>query len=361
MKDKVTHVRACSLTCFLILALAPILSACGGSDESTSAQAPEGSLSAASAARPVALALPPARGSLQTTGRALDVAINGDGMFVSIDPLNGQRVFSRYGRFDLSRAGILIDSEGRHLVGRPMDAAPGTPAAQLAPIPQTLAPRATTSAVAWFNLDWRSDTRSVGLPVRPDDANTFNNATAFTAYDARGQAFALVLYFRKLSDSEWGIAVTAQGVLLTPSETLHSLVFWPDGQLRTGALLSLSVPAVPLASGGQTTPIERLDLDLSNATGYGSAFSVSGLTQDGHPAGQLTELEVSPRGRITASYSNDQIRLGGQLLLAKFTVADRFGLIGEHGWTCAALCDDPLIEQPGLYLLGELVIGSLER
>jgi flagellar basal-body rod protein FlgF len=57
-----------------------------------------------------------AQGSVDYTGRELDVAIKGEGMFVVIDK-NGQEAFTRDGNFMVDRFGMMKTSEGYTLMG----------------------------------------------------------------------------------------------------------------------------------------------------------------------------------------------------------------------------------------------------
>jgi flagellar hook protein FlgE len=56
------------------------------------------------------------QGSLQTTGRPLDLAISGDGFFTLKDA-NGQILYTRAGNFYLDSQGYIVDADGRHLLG----------------------------------------------------------------------------------------------------------------------------------------------------------------------------------------------------------------------------------------------------
>jgi flagellar hook protein FlgE len=55
------------------------------------------------------------QGSLQTTGRSLDLAISGDGYFVLTDGSN--LTYTRSGNFYLDSEGKLVNADGKHLQG----------------------------------------------------------------------------------------------------------------------------------------------------------------------------------------------------------------------------------------------------
>jgi flagellar hook protein FlgE len=62
-------------------------------------------------------------GPLEQTGRALDLAIDGDGFFALSNPFSGDVSYSRNGNFRLTAGGELEDSWGNRLQAYPVDAA----------------------------------------------------------------------------------------------------------------------------------------------------------------------------------------------------------------------------------------------
>lgn len=62
-------------------------------------------------------------GPLEQTGRALDLAIDGDGFFALANPFSGEVSYTRNGNFRLTAVGELEDSYGNRLQAYPVDAA----------------------------------------------------------------------------------------------------------------------------------------------------------------------------------------------------------------------------------------------
>ena len=62
-------------------------------------------------------------GPLEQTGRALDLAIDGDGFFALANPFSGDVSYSRNGNLRLTAGGELEDSWGNRLQAYPVDAA----------------------------------------------------------------------------------------------------------------------------------------------------------------------------------------------------------------------------------------------
>ncbi|WP_027408690.1 flagellar basal body rod protein FlgG [Anoxybacteroides tepidamans] len=57
------------------------------------------------------------QGSLQTTGRTLDLAISGDGYFVLGDASGNNHLYTRAGNFYLDQQGYIVNADGRYLLG----------------------------------------------------------------------------------------------------------------------------------------------------------------------------------------------------------------------------------------------------
>lgn len=60
------------------------------------------------------------QGSLQTTGRVLDLAISGDGFFILGELKNGNLInllFTRAGNFYLDKEGYIVNTDGQYLLG----------------------------------------------------------------------------------------------------------------------------------------------------------------------------------------------------------------------------------------------------
>ena len=63
-----------------------------------------------------------ALGPIEQTGSALDVAINGDGFFATVNAATAQTYYTRNGSFKLDGSGFIADSSGNRLQVFPVDA-----------------------------------------------------------------------------------------------------------------------------------------------------------------------------------------------------------------------------------------------
>lgn len=313
------------------------------------------------------------QGNITTTESGLDIAINGNGFF-QLDS-GGTTVYSRNGQFQLDKDGNIINGSGAKLLGYAAntDGAIIPSTVQALKLPTAgVAPSATTQVGLELNLDSRLAGPDVALAFDPADPDTYNNATSITVYDDKGQELALTFYFRKedtvadptLVDT-WDIYMTANGQPMPAGGTpiVDNMQFATDGGslLSPAGTIPITVDAgVPLTAGGASLQID-FDLDISNATQYGAAFSVTDLTQDGYAPGQLTGVSIDKTGIIKAQYSNGQSKSAGQLVLATFRNPQGLQPLGGNAWGASFGSGDPIIGAAGQGNFGLLQSGALEE
>jgi flagellar hook protein FlgE len=124
------------------------------------------------------------QGTLNTTGQALDVAINGNGFFQMSN--NGTLTYSRNGVFQLNANGQITNAEGLELMGYAANANGTINTAQTVPLTvptANIAPTQTTAITAQLNLD-AQDALALGTPnvdMTNAGALTSGGATITTA------------------------------------------------------------------------------------------------------------------------------------------------------------------------------------
>jgi flagellar hook protein FlgE len=137
-------------------------------------------------------------GSVTSTGRALDAAINGRGFFVSRDSSGGM-AYSRVGIFSANKDGNLVDSAGRTVqgYGPANGGALGTigdikvPTGQIAAVAST-----KVSFVGNMSADWQAPAGGVA-GFNPADSRTYNMAKQTVLYDSLGSQHTVTQYFMK--------------------------------------------------------------------------------------------------------------------------------------------------------------------
>lgn len=311
------------------------------------------------------------QGSITTTENPMDLAINGPGFFQLTDG-KSPVTFTRNGQFKVDRDGYIVNNGLQRLMGYAANALgaiqPGQALALQLPT-GGVSPAATSRVDLEMNLDARLAITAPGSGAAIDfnDADTYNNATSLTVFDAKGQEVALTYYFQKGATDTWNVFATANGVTVAGVAgaplPLTTINYPADGSapVSPAGAVSFNVPATLTAQGADTLPITGVMLDLGNTTQFGSAFGVTDMQQDGFSAGLLTAIAIEPNGIVTARYSNGQSRPAGQIEVATFRNPQGLQPIGDNAWARTFASGEPVAGVPGDGNLGALQAGALEE
>lgn len=309
-------------------------------------------------------------GAVQSSTRALDVAIvNGDGFFRLASP-GGEVAYSRNGQFNMDKNGYIVNSAGLQLTGYKVGAngavAGGSPAALQLPT-TAMAPNATQNIAAQFNIDSRS-TVPTASPFNANDSATYNYANAVTIFDSLGNSHELSTFFVKTAANTWNVYATADGNPLTSTGamtvppaaagSLATVTFDGSGQLATTSPTTLSIAGLNFSNGANPM---GFTVNVAGTTQFGNVNDVKKLTQDGYTSGQLTSFAINQDGTVTGKYSNEQSKTLGRIVLSSFVNPNGLQPKGANVWTETAASGQPLTGTPGAGTkVGALASGSLE-
>jgi flagellar hook protein FlgE len=311
------------------------------------------------------------QGNVSTTENPMDLAINGSGFF-QISDGRSPVTFTRNGQFKVDREGFIVNNSQSRLMGYGADGNGVIQPGQLVSLQLPtggIDPNQSSRAALEFNLDAR---KAVTLPATAPlvdfaNANTYNNATSMTLYDAKGQDVAVSYYFQKAANDQWNVYATANGSTVAGTAAaplpVTTITFQSNGSapITPNAPVAIDIPGSLNAAGAQTEPITGLLLDLSGATQFGSAYGVTDIRQDGYTAGLLSTISVEPNGVIMARYSNGQSKPAGQIELANFRNPQGLQPLGDNAWARTFASGDPVYGVPGDGNLGVLQAGALEE
>lgn len=336
-----------------------------------------------------------AAGSVQTSTRALDVAItDGDGFFRLTSP-GGEVSYSRNGQFTMDKNGFLVTAAGLQLTGFQVGAngsiAGGSPTALQLPT-AAMTPNATANITAQFNLDAR-DSSSPIIPAATtfdsNDSKTYNYSNAATIYDSLGNSHELSTFFRKTAANSWETYATVDGwplnatggaVASVPAGnefkkggvpaskgaalTSGNLGFDSNGNLLSGAPSTLAGGKIVIAGldfKNGSNPATGFNIDVTGTTQFGDINDVKKLLQDGFASGVITSYAINPDGTVIGKYSNEQVKTLGQIVLSSFVNPNGLQSKGNNVWSETAASGQPLTGVPGAGTKrGALVSGALE-
>jgi flagellar hook protein FlgE len=289
------------------------------------------------------------QGSINSTGNATDVALNGNGFFV-LGSGDGGYEYSRAGNFTLNSTGALVTSNGMSVMGYPAVAGVVNTNAPLMainiPVGQVQQPQATTTMSMTSNLDSAS-AAGTQFPAQ------------VTVYDSLGQAHVATVTFEHTATNTWTYSValpasdySVAGGNVVPAAITGTLTFDANGNLSTvsqgvgapktvgtaaGDVSSIALNFNPaannvLADGANGLTIQWNLLDSAgtpNISQVDTTSAVSATAQNGYASGQYQSFSIGSDGSVSVTYSNGQQENVGQLALANVVNQQGLSLLGN--------------------------------
>jgi len=312
------------------------------------------------------------QGVIETTGRPLDMAIQGDGFFVY--QLNGQQFYSRSAPIIRDSEGYLIDpTTGAILQGfnvvRDANGFIQYNTNGVSSLNKTL----NNLQIPNTTITPPKQTQTIKMSGNLN-ANAAENSTALTSitiYDNNGTAHTLTFTFTKTANpNEWSVSAVVDGNALTIGAT--TITFNADGTINTPTSLSITAADLNTALGQDvfdaTTPKDiTVELAptgnlLQGITQFSGTNTVTFQYQDGYTFGELSDLSVDDNGKIWGSFTNGRTELLGQVALAKFANPSALVREGNNMFAVAPDSGLPLIGTAGeTFASTRIYSGALEQ
>jgi flagellar hook protein FlgE len=296
-------------------------------------------------------------GDLQATGIPTDVAITGNGFFVT-QGANGAEEFTRAGNFSVNAQGDLVATNGQNVMGYAavngvVNTGQGLTAIQLGQ-GQISAPLATTTMDQTTNLDASAN---VG--------DTYS--TPLTVYDSLGNSHVLTFNYTKTGTNTWSYQVTLPaadtgGTGAPTVVTSGNLTFNSSGDLTSPTGTVPGIKVAGLADGAATM---NLTWNLTTASGatltqVASQSSTSATDQNGYASGTLQSYTINSDGTISGAFSNGQVQTIGQIALANFANYQGLELNGGNSYSPTLASGQPVIGTAGSGGRGTMTGGAVE-
>ncbi len=321
-------------------------------------------------------------GTITQSSNPLAMAINGNGYFTVSMPagtntvggkttqtFNAQQYYTRAGDFKLNASGYLVNGSGAYLDGWAANPTTGTiNTSALAPIQvsQGASPPVPTSNV----------TISATLPTTP---TTTPVTTQVDTYDSLGNLQQLDLQFSSPTSiaggqTQWTLTASSPNDTSNagkPTNFTANVVFNSNGTLSS---ITPATGSSATATGGQlqisptfngATQNITLDFGSPNSTTgltqyAGTTLNLQGVTQNGSPSGDFSNLSIDTQGNITANYTNGFSKLVAQVPLASFASPDALQNQSAQLETASQASGAATINAVG-GSGGSLVTGSIEN
>jgi len=297
-------------------------------------------------------------GDLQTTGVPTDVAITGNGFFVTQNA-TGATEFTRAGNFTVNAQGQLVTPEGQNVMGYAavngvINAGQGLTALQIGQ-GQISPPVATATMQQQTNLDASA---AVGTQY----------STPQTIYDSLGNSHVLTYTFTKTGTNTWGYQITLPaadtgGAGAPTVVNQGTLTFDTNGNLINPAANIAGIAINGLADGAANLNLTWDVFGPNNTsllTQLAGQSTTTTTNQDGYASGTLQSYSIDANGVIQGQFSNGQVQAVGQIALASFANNQGLQLVGGNSYAPTLGSGQPVIGAPGAGGRGSLTGGALE-
>ena len=284
------------------------------------------------------------QGSAQTTGRATDVMISGDGFFV-VNSVNEQ-LYTRAGAFNFDAEGKLVTPTGAAVQGWPAvngEVNTNAPIGDIRlPMGTLIAPNATRNMVIAGNL--------------PADAPVSTTIPrSIKTYDVQGNGVTLTTTFT-LTAGGWEAVVSD---VSCPSASIP-LTFLPNGQISQPTYTdSTGATRIGLLYDPDGDGV-GVEVDLAGLTEYTGNTTVSPLSQNGSPAATLQSFSINPDGQLVGVFSNGNKQTVAQLALANFNNPPGLEKVGDSLYRFTVNSGLAQVGVAGTVGLGTLQSGAVE-
>lgn len=308
-------------------------------------------------------------GSFQMTGRSMDLAISGSGLFV-MKGGDGNILYSRAGALDWNSEGYLFSpANGMKVQGWMAD--------QDGNIGRT--DRATLTDIRMIRGD-------VSLPVATTEAIFKGNLdaaaaggaeyeTAITAYDSLGRAIAIPIRFTRAdTGSQWEVSYldpydsSSGGSGGTTSWQAADITLDFDENGRIDSTTNAPSGKITITdTAGAANPLV-INLDFSACTQAFDGSAGGGVSRstveidniNGRAMGTLQSVYVNEQGVISGRYSNGDSKTIAQIALANFNNVAGLMKVGASTFAESPASGVPQVGTPGSGGRGSFVPGNLE-
>ena len=320
------------------------------------------------------------QGSINSTGNATDVALNGNGFFV-IGNGSGGYELTRDGNFTQAANGDLL-SNGMSVMGYPAVNGVVNTNAPLTtinvPIGAVQESKATTTMSMTANLD-STTTAGTQFPAQ------------LTIYDSLGEPHVVtVTYTPTANANTWDYSAalpaadySTAGNNAAPAAITGTMQFDSNGNLTTITPTGGAAETVGTAAGDVSSIALNFNPAATNvladgATGLNiqwnvlgsagtptisqvdTASAVSATLQNGYASGQYQSFAIGSDGTVTITYSNGQKENVGQLALGNVANLQGLDLMGNGNYTTTLVSGAASFGVSGTAGLATLQDDSLE-
>ncbi|MBA6326946.1 flagellar hook protein FlgE [Colwellia sp. MB02u-6] len=342
------------------------------------------------------------QGSIKFTNNSLDLAINGNGFFATVPELGSlDTSYTRAGQFKLNQDNFIVNSQGGHLLGFPVNGDGSSTSVSLSTAEPIRIPTASGAPEKTSEVNLRMNLPAGEAYIKSAPGNfdsnnpsTFNHSTSATVFDSFGDSHIMTYYFVKDDPSskpnEWMMFTSVDGEMVDleadPGQTNPIAGAAPGvvgARLKFNSVGDFTGIVPSLADGGITTgplggnilsngadPTQTISVNFNldpsgpnpnEPTQFASSFEVTSLQQDGLAVGRLTGIDIGGDGLVRATYSNGTSEPLSRIAMVSFANDQGLKQIGSTGWKESITSGEALAGEAGTGTFGSISSSALEQ
>ena len=273
------------------------------------------------------------QGSAQSTGKATDLMVQGDGFFIVRD--GQESLYTRAGAFCFDSDGRLVNNQGLLVQGWVGAAGvintDGAITDIVLPAGTLIPPSPSSSVTVGGNIiSGTESTMTLGVTVF-DQAGNSHDLSIVLTYDSGS-------YQVEVLEGE-------------DSRGTGTLEFLDDGTQDPDAPAEV---AVTLEDGTEIT------IGMGGVTSFGGSGSLAVTDADGYSAGSLQQFQISADGTVVGIFSNGEKLNMAQIALSSFNNPQGLEKAGNSTYRSTSNSGLSQVGVPGSGARGTLLAGSLE-
>jgi len=293
------------------------------------------------------------QGSLESTGQPLDMAIQGNSLFVLSD--GKQNVYSRAGNFQLDAQGHLIaPGSGYQLQGINADVNGNfSSGSAIGAIQIKLGEKAPAQQTSQITLTGNLDAGA---------ALGSTHSMSVSVYDSTGAPHQLTLDFVNTGPGAWSWTASGAGLAVAPAGS-GTATFNANGSLASftypggGAGLTIT----PTGGSAFNVTVNAGTVNgIDGIVGFANPSNAVVSNQNGYAAGDLVNISVDANGVISGFYTNGVSRNLAQVALASFNNPGGLTRPGNNVYEESPNSGIPVIGFAGATSASTITPGALE-
>lgn len=317
------------------------------------------------------------QGTLEFTGRPLDLGISGNGFFVLADGFD--RSYTRAGDFKIDAAGFITNQNGLAVLGFPANGSGALEPINTNNIEQSSI--ATNEVNISGNINSAAKTVAVAAipipgPAIPPvvtyaDLNAFAEySTVIDVYDSLGESHSVSLMFYHTGNNEYTVRSYVNNEDVDPTASLtvtgyprfvgeKVLTFGGNGQ-RSPAFAQGTPDLTMGITWNNGADPSSTDLNFNPMTQYAAASNILSVSQDGKGIGSVNSISIGQDGKVSALLTNGQVSVIGSIALANFSNPEGLLRLGRNQLGTSVASGDAIYGKADSGTFGTIKAGNVE-